>query len=549
MGGPHRMRREVARQYDRYALESCEDKAGSFARMAGYEERELRSLPEVAVLNSLSCGDPVRFSEMRAGETVVDLGCGAGIDTILAARKVGDTGRVIGVDLSPEMLSLAAASLRAAGVHNASLLAAEMERLPVPSEAADWIVSNCALNLSPEKPAVMAEMARVLRPGGRIFMSDVVADELPDWVRHLSWNFVTCVGLAVGEKEYRALLERAGFENVKAVHRFVYGADEIHRLLEHEYRKIKESFSAEELARIVDATQGRIVKIDWQAERGNARAYRVVPFAEKAGDRPYRDLLCYIVSNTIAGELMGADNYLCMAAATEDFEEKRAFVEDAQRELEHVEMLAGIGKRFDFPVERRIVEPQWKNIRERVRTAAGEGDLVTCRIVQDLMAESQALVLYRFLGGFESEVDALTSGVARAILRDETQHLEAGIRAMQEHIARDAESVHDKLIWAHHRVMPEFFSLIRYGCESLCGVLGMQCESLHLDAFKADLDEVRVNAMESYVEVLERCRFDPAIVASLIAGMASWQDRAGNSGNGCRGSSAGGSSPVGRCCS
>lgn len=522
--GPDRVRQEVVEQYDQYVRESGNAKVGSFAQMAGYDSDEIGSLPEAAVLNSLSCGDPVRFSEMQPGESVLDLGCGAGIDMILAARRVGASGRVIGVDLSAQMLALASSNIQQANLPNAKLFAAQMESLPVESDSMDWIISNCAVNLSPEKDRVVAEMARVLKPGGRILISDIVTDELPEWLRQLSWNFVTCIGLSVGESEYRSLFERHGFGDVTGINRFVYGEKEMHQLLDHEYKEIKNSFSEEDVAQIVAAARDRIVKIDWRAQLENAAEYRVVPFEEKVDQQGYRDLLCYIVSNTIAGEIMGADNYMCMAAATQDFDEKKAFVEDAAHELRHVEMLAGIGKRFGFPVEKRMIEPQWKNVHQRLRSVAEKADIVTCRLIQDIMAESQAVVLYRFLSGFQSEVDAVTSGVARAILRDETEHLEAGIAAIRQSLVTDADRTHDKLIWAHDRVMPEFFALIRYGCDSLCDVLGMECRTLSLDAFKADLDELRVNALDSYVEVLEKCRFDSTIVASLIAGMAAWQE-------------------------
>jgi fatty aldehyde decarbonylase len=549
VSGPDRIRREVAGQYDKYAKQSDVTKVGSFAEIAGYAADEIRSLPRAAVLNSLSCGDPVRLGDIRPGQTVLDLGCGAGIDAILAARRVGPAGKVIGVDLSVEMLGLARANVREARVENVELFAAGMEFLPVESNTVDWIISNCAVNLSPEKDKVMSEMARVLRPDGRMLLSDLVAEELPEWVRTLSWNFITCLGLSISEREYRDLLRAHGFTAIRAINRFVYGAAEMQQLLDNEYREIKAAFSEEELLRLLRVIEGKIVKIDWQISKTDRDDYQVVPFEQKVADQGYRDLLCYITSNTIAGEIMGANNYMLMAAATEDFVEKNEFVKDAANELRHVEMLASLGKRFDFPVEQAVVEPQWKNIHRSLKAAADKGDIVACRLIQDLMAESQALVLYRFMSGFQSEVDEQTSKVANAILEDEMAHMATGIEAIRGYLASDPEDTHDKLIWAHHRVMPEFFGLIRYGCESLCQVLGLECGSLNLDAFKADLDELRINALDSYVEMLEQCGFDSNIVASLIASMGAYHEQLGeyvlNPGT-C--TSAEGAQSKGRCC-
>lgn len=525
--GADRIRREVAGQYDTYAKQRNANKVGSFAEIAGYAADKIESLPQAAVLNSLSCGDPVRFGDIRPGQTILDLGCGAGIDAILAARKVGSAGRVIGVDLSVEMLGLARANVQETGLENVELFVAGMESLPVESNTVDWIISNCAVNLSPEKEKVIAEMARVLKPDGCMLLSDLVSEDLPEWVRALSWNFITCLGLTISEGVYRDLLRAHGFEEVSAINRFVYGLPEIHQLLDNEYQEIKAAFPAEELARLLRVVEGKIVKIDWQIRR-KRDDYGVVPLAQKVDDQGYRDLLCYIISNTIGGELMGANNYMLMAAATEDFAEKKAFLADASNELRHVDMLTNLGKSFDFPVKQAVIEPQWKNVQRSLKAAADKGDMVACRLIQDLMAESQALVLYRFMSGFQSEVDDQTRQVASAILEDETAHMTTGIEVIRGYLAADSEDTHDKLIWAHHRVMPEFFGLIRYGCESLCDVLGLECASLNLDAFKADLDELRINALDSYVEMLEKCGFDAKVVASLMASMGAYHEQLGD---------------------
>lgn len=171
---------------------------------------------------SFGCGDPVTHAGLREGETVLDLGSGAGLDLLRAAERVGPTGRVIGVDMTDAMLELAQAQLDAAGASRVELRKGKIEALPVGDGEVDRVLSNCVLNLSPDKPAVFAELARVLKPGGSFTVSDIVAEGLPLALRDSVAAWAACVGGAVTEQEYVAGLEAAGLEDVVVEARLDY---------------------------------------------------------------------------------------------------------------------------------------------------------------------------------------------------------------------------------------------------------------------------------------------------------------------------------------
>jgi SAM-dependent methyltransferase len=180
-----------------------------------YAAEELEELPEAAGLASLGCGNPTAVADLREGETVLDLGSGGGIDVILSAKRVGPTGIAYGVDMTDEMLALAQRNAREAGVANAHFLKGVIEQIPLPADSVDVVISNCVVNLSVDKPAVLTEIARVLRPGGRIGISDVVAeDDLTPADRAERGSFVGCIAGALSRAEYEAGLEAAGFEQI-----------------------------------------------------------------------------------------------------------------------------------------------------------------------------------------------------------------------------------------------------------------------------------------------------------------------------------------------
>lgn len=181
-----------------------------------YSAGEHGELPVAAVAASLGCGNPMLVAELHEGETVLDLGCGGGIDVLLAARRVGEHGFVYGVDMTDEMLDLARANAGTAGVENVEFVKGVIEELPLPDGAVDVIISNCVINLSTDKTAVLAEMYRVLRPGGRVGISDVVADDdLTPADRAERGSFVGCFAGALSRREYLDGLEAAGFVDAR----------------------------------------------------------------------------------------------------------------------------------------------------------------------------------------------------------------------------------------------------------------------------------------------------------------------------------------------
>ena len=180
-----------------------------------YTDSEKAALPEGAVLASLGCGNPTALADLRAGETVLDLGSGGGIDVLLSAKRVGPTGKAYGLDMTDEMLALARENQAKAGATNVEFLKGEIENIPLPPQAVDVIISNCVINLSADKARVLKEAHRVLRPGGRFAVSDVICrGEIPDVVRHSMELWVGCVAGAHAESEYRRLLQDAGFVDI-----------------------------------------------------------------------------------------------------------------------------------------------------------------------------------------------------------------------------------------------------------------------------------------------------------------------------------------------
>jgi arsenite methyltransferase len=180
-----------------------------------YTDTDRSSLPETAVLASLGCGNPTAVAELREGETVLDLGSGGGIDVLLSARRVGPTGKAYGLDMTEEMLALARRNAAQADAHNVDFLKGHIEAIPLPAETVDVVISNCVINLSIDKPAVFAETFRVLKPGGRLGVSDIVAeDRLSPAERAERGSYVGCIAGALSRTEYESGLAAAGFTDV-----------------------------------------------------------------------------------------------------------------------------------------------------------------------------------------------------------------------------------------------------------------------------------------------------------------------------------------------
>ena len=197
-----------------------------------YNEAEMSGLPAAAVLASLGCGNPTALIELKPGETVLDLGSGGGIDVLLSARRVGPTGKAYGLDMTGDMLDLARENQRQAKVENVEFLKGEIELIPLPDCSVDVVISNCVINLSADKDRVLREAFRVLKPGGRFAVSDVVVrGEVPDAVRASMLLWVGCIAGALEEQEYKSKLARAGFAGVSIEPTRVYSIEDARKFL------------------------------------------------------------------------------------------------------------------------------------------------------------------------------------------------------------------------------------------------------------------------------------------------------------------------------
>jgi arsenite methyltransferase len=207
---------------------------GNLVKSAGYSDDELAVLPESSVENAYGCGNPLAFVEVAEGQTVVDIGSGAGIDCFIASKKVGPKGRVIGIDMTPEMIKKATENAITGGYTNVEFRLGDAEAMPVNDASADWIISNCVINLSPDKPRVFAEIARVLKSGGRFSISDVVlGDDLPEDIAGSMHAWTGCIAGAIKETEYTAWLRAAGLREIKIMSRIVYDDTVLKRLVSY----------------------------------------------------------------------------------------------------------------------------------------------------------------------------------------------------------------------------------------------------------------------------------------------------------------------------
>ena len=220
------VRDQVAQSYEDALLGKGEQpihKTGG-ARFAGYDAATLADIPTEISDSSFGCGNPLAFAGVQPGDTVLDLGSGAGLDLLMAAQKVGPTGRVIGVDMTDAMIERARANAMRYGYTNIEVRKGLIEALPVETNSVDWVISNCVINLSPEKDKVFAEIARVLKPGGRISISDIVVNNLPGWVRRSAALYMACVSGGISEPHYLAGLQQAGLADAAVTERQHYDA-------------------------------------------------------------------------------------------------------------------------------------------------------------------------------------------------------------------------------------------------------------------------------------------------------------------------------------
>ncbi len=197
-----------------------------------YDALQKGQIPEEAVLASLGCGNPTALAKLAAGETVLDLGSGGGIDVLLSARRVGPTGKAYGLDMTDEMLALARENQRKAGVENVEFLKGEIESIPLPDNSVDVIISNCVINLSADKDKVLREAFRVLKPGGRFAVSDVVVrGDVPEQVRRSMEMWVGCIAGALKDSEYIGKLAKAGFDDIDIEPTRIYSIEDARQFL------------------------------------------------------------------------------------------------------------------------------------------------------------------------------------------------------------------------------------------------------------------------------------------------------------------------------
>ena len=228
------------------------------AKSAGYGDEAERYADAAA--SSFGCGNPLAFAGVAPGQTVLDLGSGAGFDLLIAAETVGPTGRVIGVDMTDEMLAAARRHVEAAGVsERVELRRGMIESLPVADGSVDWVISNCVINLSPDKPAVFREIARVLAPGGRFSVSDIVVEWLPEWLRAHETAYSACIAGAIPEEAYLDGLRQAGLQDVEVRERLVYDESQVRAMIAHDL----ESFGLDEalLTRAWPEVEGKIASV------------------------------------------------------------------------------------------------------------------------------------------------------------------------------------------------------------------------------------------------------------------------------------------------
>ena len=260
-------------------------------------------------------------------------------------------------------------------------------------------------------------------------------------------------------------------------------------------------------------------EINIESIKAHPPSLHTPPFPRSDG---YLKLLSFVVSNARKGEIMAIENYGEMVHLMPDTDSKIEAVTQAKEECKHILLLEKLAKNIGFPITDTMVEPQWENVRNAFHEAARKKDLAACLIIQDLMVESLAIGLYKVFAS-ASNGDTETQAVASNLLKDELDHLEIGVRRIQGLMEEDSDSVHDALVWAHHKVMPNLFEMVHQSCDFLCSDHNLDCDTVDKGSVYVDLDLLKVASLEHYVAMLDRANFDMKITNQLIAGMASYE--------------------------
>ncbi|MCU0852815.1 MAG: arsenite methyltransferase [Thermoplasmata archaeon] len=258
------VRSAVRKRYGQLALNSapcCGGETNTTCCTGIYPNADVISLPSEAIAVSAGCGNPTAIASLKPGMVVVDLGSGGGIDAFLSAKKVGKKGRVYGIDMTPEMINRARRTAKENGYDNVEFRLGEIEHMPLDAGVADVVISNCVINLSPDKEAVFREAYRVLKPGGKVAISDIVLlSELPDAVREDLGAWSHCVSGAVSEEQYIGAMRKAGFEKIKVEDRVVYSHEQLSGYLRETKLEEDPSLAKIDLSRLVASYRISAVK-------------------------------------------------------------------------------------------------------------------------------------------------------------------------------------------------------------------------------------------------------------------------------------------------
>ncbi|PKG37880.1 long-chain fatty aldehyde decarbonylase [Psychromonas sp. Urea-02u-13] len=238
----------------------------------------------------------------------------------------------------------------------------------------------------------------------------------------------------------------------------------------------------------------------------------------------YKNLIGFILSNAIAGELVAVKNYTNMATISPDINNVIVFLQEALEEASHARLLQNLAKELDVPVVTHIVEPSWLNIVKYVTECAGNGNILACYMAQDLMLETQAVVLYRIMSGENSIVDEKTSSIAKRILQDELQHLDSGSTYLAKAIKDDEAGFYIELKKTHDKIMPELFRLIRNDCDTLCDEMGVTCGTFSVNDMGSDIDLMKIMALEFYVESMDNIGVKPEFINSLVTNVSGFSE-------------------------